>query len=759
MTFKDAKDYSDGIGLEFVCVDSLFAAIINNGSLSVKTLFDSLGVEMKQLQMASALYLMKKPQSVQQQTISRKVFDLADKFAKLFEQPDNKENLEFLLLAMTDLVEDEQPYIYLFLDEEVEGFADKWQEVLVSFIRDEPIPNFSFFKNYEALDLIEGSEDGEEDRQDPFEYNAILEEFATNLNSLAACGEYDGLVDYDNTLDKIYTTLCREKKKNAIITGIAGIGKTSCIELLSREIVEGRAPDLLKDKVVYDVHLADMLSGSMWRGQFEEKLTKFIQEVKSKSNVILFFDEIHTLVGAGSGGKENDLEASNILKPALARGEISCIGATTPNEYDSKIKGNPALERRFQLVRMYPPTSTQMREILPHLIEHYQQLHPAEYTEEFLDQVVSFCDKEMPTKAYPDKLVDVIDFCGARAKMDYFVVPDDLREFETDLVEKAKVATEDGALNDEVEELHKRYREWGLSIKDTKAPVTLEHLHYYLKENVVNLLSKELQHEFVEQLGRSVINKENIDTFDTALYSVNLSAGNEPNIIVVYGPKKVGKSFFLKTVGDNLRTCGCEVLNATRFALNPMSLLGNSMTRAKNSFAKKLGYHENPVVIIDDVDKLDVEAADILLDGFKTGRLETVDNEIINLTNVTFILSAGCKSGEMGFKGGGETPNVSTDIMELAQFVELEKPNQQHLREFFAFKLDRLAEQLDRQGDIKIKGLASAVESLRGLGKESGYDDVLRIFRQNIIPVTIKGLKKGKKVVDLSQIDDTIKSS
>jgi len=757
MTFKDAKEYADSINLEFVCVDVLFAAIINHGSLSVKTLFDSLGVEIKQLQMASALFLMKKPQSVQQQTVVRKVFDTAEKFSKLFGQPENKNNLEFLLLAMTDLVDNERPYIYLFLDEELGGeedsFSERWQEILVSFIRDEPIQNFSFFKNYDALDLLIDNEDAEEDKQDPFEYNPIIEEFATNLNSLAAYGEYDGLVDYDNTLEKLYTTLCREKKKNAIVTGIAGIGKTSCIELLAREIVEGRAPDLLKDKVVYDVHLADMLSGSIWRGQFEAKLTQFIAEVKSKHNVILFFDEIHTLVGAGTGGKSDDLEASNILKPALARGEISCIGATTPSEYDSKIKGNPALERRFQLIRMYPPTSTQMKEILPQLVDHYEQLHPVKYGDEFCEQVISFCDKELPHKAYPDKLVDVIDFCGARAKMDYFVVPDDIREFELTLMEKAKDASEEGELNDDVEKLHHLYREWGLSIKDTKAPVTLDHLHFYLKENIVNLLSKELQHEFVQRLSRKVINKDNVDLFDTALYSVNISAGSEPNIIVVYGNEKVGKSYFLKSAGECLRTCGCEVLNATRFALNPVSLLGNFMDSGKGSFAKKLGYHENPVVIIDDVDRLDKDAADILLDGFKTGRFETIDNEIIPLTNVTFILGANCKSGKVGFAGGDEAPNVSDDIVELAQFVFLEKPTTEHLKTFLACKLEKLIEDLDRQG-IKTKGLASALDL--NIGTAKGYEDISRIFRQSVIPLAIDGLKKQKKVVDLSQIEATI---
>jgi hypothetical protein len=359
----------------------------------------------------------------------------------------------------------------------------------------------------------------------------------------------------------------------------------------------------------------------------------------------------------------------------------------------------------------------------------------------------------LPHKAYPDKLVDVIDFCGARAKMDYFVVPHDIREFELTLMEKAKDASEEGELNDDVEKLHHLYREWGLSIKDTKAPVTLDHLHFYLKENIVNLLSKELQHEFVQRLSRKVINKDNVDLFDTALYSVNISAGSEPNIIVVYGNEKVGKSYFLKSAGECLRTCGCEVLNATRFALNPVSLLGNFMDSGKGSFAKKLGYHENPVVIIDDVDRLDKDAADILLDGFKTGRFETIDNEIIPLTNVTFILGANCKSGKVGFAGGDEAPNVSDDIVELAQFVFLEKPTTEHLKTFLACKLEKLIEDLDRQG-IKTKGLASALDL--NIGTAKGYEDISRIFRQSVIPLAIDGLKKQKKVVDLSQIEATI---
>ena len=515
--------------------------------------------------------------------------------------------------------------------------------------------------------------------------------------------------------------------------------------------MNGNAPDLLKDKVIYEVHLADMLSGSMWRGQFEQKLVTFLDEVRSKDNVILFIDEMHTLVGAGTGGKTDDLEASNILKPALARGEISCIGATTPTEYDSKIKGNPALERRFQVVRMYPPTSVQMKQILPQLIEYYEQLHPVEYTDEFVSELISFCDRELSNKTYPDKLVDVIDFCGARAKMEYFVVPDDIRAFETDLVERAETA-EQGELDDEIEELHKMYREWGLQIRDTRAPVTTEHLLFYLKENVLSLLSQELQAEFIKRLKQKVIHEDNIDRFDTALYSVDLKVNYAPNVILVYGEKDSGKSHFLKSVGECLRNCGCEVLIATRFGLNFLSILGE-----KNSLAKRISYHENPVVILDDVDKMDAVAADIILDGLKTGRLETIDNQIVDLSNVTFILSAGCKTGknEISFLASDSRqpePMVSDDILEMAQMVWLAAPNKDQVHTFVGQCIEKLADDLGRH-DVRVEGFATAWRKLSHKLVGSGYDEAQRLFNRTVLPLAIKTLKKREKVLDLSNID------
>ena len=339
---------------------------------------------------------------------------------------------------------------------------------------------------------------------------------------------------------------------------------------LRGEIVEGNAPDLLKEKVIYDVHLSEMIAGAIWRGQFEKRLCAFIDEAKKRKNVILFIDEIHTLVGVGTGGKTDDLEASNILKPSLARGEISCIGATTPTEYDSKIKSDPALDRRFQQVPMYPPNSTQMKKILKHIIGHYEELHPVKYSDSFISRVIPFCDRELPNKSYPDKLVDVIDFCGARAKMEYFVVPSDMKEMEMELI-KTQEDMEVEEFNERVDDLNHKYEEWGAEIEGTKAPVEIAHLKYYLKENVLTLLSRELQKEFVCKLGEKVINKRNVNEFNTALHSVDFKMGNSPNIILVYGDKRSGKSFFLEAVESCLRNCGCEVIVATKYGLTPQT--------------------------------------------------------------------------------------------------------------------------------------------------------------------------------------------
>jgi ATP-dependent Clp protease ATP-binding subunit ClpA len=198
-----------------------------------------------------------------------------------------------------------------------------------------------------------------------------------------------------------------------------GQAKHHLVEGLASKIVAGDAPELIANKVIYSVSLSSMVAGTEYRGQFEKRLEDFVNEAKKYTNLILFIDEVHTLIGAG-GATNNSLEASNILKPELARGTISCIGATTVNEYTNTIKKDTALDRRFERVIIREPSKFQMEEILPTIVSYYEDFHGVEYSDNFLNNIIDYCEKYIPNKFYPDKAIDIIDHCGAQAKVSFW---------------------------------------------------------------------------------------------------------------------------------------------------------------------------------------------------------------------------------------------------------------------------------------------------------------------------------------------------
>lgn len=721
---KEAEKYAKRIGKDLLCPDVLLQCILDSNSFSIQMIFKSLGVDSNQLVLSNALFLKEKEPSLSDTMVVKQVDNMAKEFMSVAGETDRKRPYEFYLSALCTLEQDKWPYLFRLIEEEKRGFIESLANTLIKFIKNQHIKNFSFFTSIEEVEDADFMINDDDEFQNPFYHNPILEEFATNLNIEALNGSFDGLVVYDDVLDNLYTTLCREKKKNAILIGPAGTGKTSKIELLAREIVNGDVPDLLRDKVIYDVHLSDMISGAIWRGQFEKRLCRFLDEAKRKKNIILFIDEIHTLVGAGTGGRSDDLDSSNILKPALARGEISCIGATTPSEYDNKIKTDPALERRFQQVMIYPPNSKQMSEILPNLIEHYENLHPVRYTDEFKDSLIHFCDTKLAHKTYPDKLVDILDSCAAKSKIDFFTMPENIRNFEKDLFAAVEKNSDNEELNDMYLKLQNSCDEWQQTVSNIKAPVTIDHLNNYLKENVYGILSASAHKEFIDNVRGKIFNQENVSRLDDALYYVNYS---DSRIISIYGKSGSGRSYFLNSVTDCLKECGAQVLVKTRFNLFKNNILG-----AKNSLAKQISYYERPVVIIDDFDQISDEAYHILSDAFKTGLMETVDGQTVSLKNTTFILVTGQKAGTVGFDESIPQPDLSKDLIDLSVPVFIDLPSKANKIEYFSRLLDKLPQKYD-------------FDQSKITSKET-YDSVKGIFTKEILPLAVKEEKEKREL-------------
>src|SRR2546423_846719 len=260
-----------------------------------------------------------------------------------------------------------------------------------------------------------------------------LKAFGRDLTEIARKGEMDPVIGRKNEIERVIQILCRRTKNNPVLLGEAGVGKTAIVEGLAQEIAKGNVPELLREKRVITLDLALMGAGTKYRGQFEERIKAVMDEIRRAKNIILFIDELHTIVGAGSA--EGTVEASNIIKPALSRGEMQCIGATTLNEYRKYIEKDAALERRFQTVKVDAPTVEEAIQILKGLRPKYEQHHKAKLTDEALETAVKLSDRYITGRFLPEKAIDVMDEAGSRARIGAMTRPPELKEIEGEIEE------------------------------------------------------------------------------------------------------------------------------------------------------------------------------------------------------------------------------------------------------------------------------------------------------------------------------------
>ncbi|HHN45865.1 MAG TPA: ATP-dependent Clp protease ATP-binding subunit, partial [Planctomycetes bacterium] len=292
----------------------------------------------------------------------------------------------------------------------------------------------------EVLDLLGASfpqEQGaptEAPEQKPQESETpALDSFGRDLTQLAREGKLDPLIGRENQVQRVLQILCRRTKNNPVLLGEAGVGKTAIVEGLAQRVVEDKVPEIIRNRRIVVLDLAQMVAGTKYRGQFEERIKAVMNEVKRSSNVILFIDELHTLVGAG--GAEGSIDASNVLKPALARGEVQCIGATTMDEYRKHIEKDSALERRFQIIMVEPPTRPDTVAILAGLRDRYEAHHGVKISDEAIETAVTLSDRYISGRYQPDKSIDVIDEAGSRLRLATMTYPPDLRAKEDEIKE------------------------------------------------------------------------------------------------------------------------------------------------------------------------------------------------------------------------------------------------------------------------------------------------------------------------------------
>src|SRR6188474_1517912 len=303
--------------------------------------------------------------------------------------------------------------------------------------------------NFNAQDEQTGSEGQEKTTEKKGEVKTpALKAFGRDLTEIARKGEMDPVIGRKNEIERVIQILCRRTKNNPVLLGEAGVGKTAIVEGLAQEIAKGNVPELLREKRVITLDLALMVAGTKYRGQFEERIKAVMDEIRRAKNIILFIDELHTIVGAGSA--EGTMDASNIIKPALSRGEMQCIGATTLNEYRKYIEKDAALERRFQSVKVEAPSVDEAVLILKGLRQKYEDHHKAEFTDKAIEASVKLSDRYITDRYLPDKAIDLMDEAGSRARIGTMTRPPEVKDLEN-TIEEIKSQKEKAIKNQDFE--------------------------------------------------------------------------------------------------------------------------------------------------------------------------------------------------------------------------------------------------------------------------------------------------------------------
>ena len=537
----------------------------------------------------------------------------------------------------------------------------------------------------------------------------ILEHFGRDLTALARQGKLDPIIGREEEIERLIQILCRRKKNNPALIGEPGVGKTAIIEGLAQKIVQKKIPELLMNKRVVTLDVAAMVAGTKYRGQFEERVKGLIMELQRVDNsVILFIDELHTIVGAG--GSEGSLDASNIFKPALARGELQCIGATTIDEYRKYIEKDAALERRFQTIMVNPPNSEDSIQILEGLRGKYEQHHKVRYTPDAIRAAVLLAERYISERFLPDKAIDVLDEAGARVRLDSICIPQDLKDMEEELAELKRemddaVANQNfekaASLRDKTEDLEKKVVERRESLSADKnsetTPVVDENAIRDCISKMTGIPVSRLADEEAKKLlhlGDEI--KERVIGQDQAVDAVvkairRTRAGirdtkRPMGSFLFLGPTGVGKTELAKVLSLSLfgsedsmiRIDMSEYMekhSISRLIGAPPGYVG--FEESGGQLSEKVRKRPYSVVLLDEIEKAHPDIYNLLLQILDDGILTDSYGRKINFKNTIIIMTSNAGAREvrhssgMGFTKMGETDDY--ERMETAIREEVKR--------------------------------------------------------------------------------------
>src|SRR3989440_43443 len=511
-----------------------------------------------------------------------------------------------------------------------------------------------------------------------------LKAFGRDLTEIARKGDMDPVIGRKNEIERVIQILCRRTKNNPVLLGEAGVGKTAIVEGLAQEIGSGNVPELLRDKRVITLDLALMVAGTKYRGQFEERIKAVMDEIRRSKNIILFIDELHTIVGAGAA--EGTMDASNIIKPALSRGELQCVGATTLNEYRKYIEKDAALERRFQSVKVDAPSIEEAILILKGLRPKYEEHHKIDLTDKALEAAVRLSDRYITGRFLPDKAIDVMDEAGSRARITAMTRPPDVKQLEVEIEEiktrkERSIKDQDSEGAASMRDKEKQAKEklesvlsaWKANREEKRVKVDEDDiLHVVAKWTGIPLKRMEQGEAqkllaMEEDLAHVVVGqKEAVTALCKALRRsrADLKDPKRPiGTFALLGPTGVGKTLLAKSLAENMfgdaksliqldMSEYMEKFTVSRLVGSPPGYVGYEEGGQLTEQVRRKPYS---VVLFDEVEKAHPDVMNMLLQILEEGKLTDSVGRVIDFRNTIVLLTSNVgaetirKSTTMGF--------------------------------------------------------------------------------------------------------------
>ncbi|HEY8498820.1 MAG TPA: AAA family ATPase, partial [Limnochordales bacterium] len=640
-----------------------------------------------------------------------------------------------------------------------------------------------------------------------------LDQYGRDLTELAREGKLDPVIGREQEIQRVIQVLSRRTKNNPVLIGEPGVGKTAIAEGLAQKIVAGDVPETLLNKRVVTLDLAAVVAGSKFRGEFEERLKKVMDEIRNSGDIILFIDEMHTIVGAGAA--EGAIDASNILKPALARGELQCIGATTIDEYRKHIEKDAALERRFQPIMVDEPTVEETIAILQGLRDRYEAHHRVKITDEALVAAARLSDRYVTDRFLPDKAIDLIDEAGSRVRLQALIAPPELKQLEEAIQEiqtekEAAIKNEEfekaAALRDKEqqmrEELERKRQEWKNSRSRTEGVVTAEDIAQVVSAWTGIPVSK-LQQEETERLlhleeilhARVVGQDEAIDAVARAIRRARAGLKDPRRPIgsfIFLGPTGVGKTELAKALAEALfgdedamiRIDMSEYMErhtVSRLVGAPPGYVGYEEGGQLTERVRRRPYS---VILLDEIEKAHPEVFNVLLQVLEDGRLTDAKGRTVDFRNTVVIMTSNVGAQEihrqarLGFRATQDErdayetmkkkvldelrrtfrPEFLNRIDEVIVFHALTK---EHIRQIIDILLKRVAKELEERG-IKVEFTDAAKEVLADEGFDPDFGArplrraIQRLVENPLSDEMLKGRFQEGDTVVVDAVDGTI---